>query len=471
MNDNRKKAEDIVKRVQDKKTIKFTKTDQADRIVMHPLLGVLIFGFIMIGVFMISQTFLGPLISDILTEHVIGNFYQIVEGWLSSTQTSSFLSGLILEGIIGGFAAVIGFLPLIMVLFFFLQLLEDSGYMSRVAVVMDRFFKPIGLAGKSIIPMYVGTACSIPAIMSSRTIKNEKQRKLTVLLTPFVPCGAKLPVIALFITVFFGGSGFMTGLTYFLAIVVILLSGYLIRFLLDAKKSDKKFDEHSFIELPDYHIPSIKRAIRVMFDQAWDFTKKAATIIILMNGIVWITANFDWSFQMVDPADSILKTLAQPIAFLLTPLGFGVWGLAAAAVLGFIAKEEVVGALAVIFAFSVSDDLGVENIELTHQVLLTSGGLTAVSAYAFMAFNLFTPPCFAAIGAMNTELKSRKLTVLAVLFQLFVGYMVAMIIYQLGTLIVYQRLGDGFIYSIMMLTAVIVMLIMIKIKRMRVMHG
>lgn len=471
MNDNRKKAEDIVKRVQDKKTIKFTKTDQADRIVMHPLLGVLIFGFIMIGVFMISQTFLGPLISDILTEHVIGNFYQIVEGWLSSTQTSSFLSGLILEGIIGGFAAVIGFLPLIMVLFFFLQLLEDSGYMSRVAVVMDRFFKPIGLAGKSIIPMYVGTACSIPAIMSSRTIKNEKQRKLTVLLTPFVPCGAKLPVIALFITVFFGGSGFMTGLTYFLAIVVILLSGYLIRFLLDAKKSDKKFDEHSFIELPDYHLPSIKRAIRVMFDQAWDFTKKAATIIILMNGIVWITANFDWSFQMVDPADSILKTLAQPIAFLLTPLGFGVWGLAAAAVLGFIAKEEVVGALAVIFAFSVSDDLGVENIELTHQVLLTSGGLTAVSAYAFMAFNLFTPPCFAAIGAMNTELKSRKLTVLAVLFQLFVGYMVAMIIYQLGTLIVYQSLGDGFIYSIMMLTAVIVTLIMIKIKRMRVMHG
>lgn len=471
MNDHRKKAEDIAQLVQEKTSVKFTKTDRTDRLVMHPILGVIIFAVIMVGVFMISQTYLGPLVADLLTEHIIGNFYQLVEGWLSSTQTSDFLSGLILEGIIGGFAAVIGFLPLIMVLFFFLQLLEDSGYMARVAVVMDRFFKPIGLAGKSIIPMYVGTACSIPAIMSSRTIKNEKQRKLTVLLTPFVPCGAKLPVIALFITVFFGGSGFMTGLTYFLAIAVILLSGHLIRFLLDAKKEDKTFDQHSFIELPDYHLPSIKRAIRVMFDQAWDFTKKAATIIILMNGIVWITANFSWSLEMVDPSDSILRTLAQPIAFLLTPLGFGVWGLAAAAVLGFIAKEEVVGALAVIFAFSITDDLGVENIELTHQVLLTTGGLTAVSAYAFMAFNLFTPPCFAAIGAMNAELNSRKLTALAVLFQLFVGYIVAMIIYQLGTLIVYQSIGEGFIYSIIIIAAVIITLMMIKVRRMRVVHG
>jgi len=471
MNEQRKKVEDIVKKVQKQEHIKFTKTDQADRIVMHPIFGILIFALIMVGVFVISQTVIGPWIADILTVKVIGSFSTLVEKALVSLDTSTFISGLVLEGIIGGFAAVIGFLPLIMVLFFLLQLLEDSGYMARVAIVMDRFFKPIGLAGKSIIPMYVGTACSIPAIMSSRTIKNEKQRKLTVFLTPFIPCGAKLPVIALFITVFFGGSGFMTGLTYFLAIVVILLSGYLIRFILNADKNDKAFDAYSFIELPDYGWPSFKRAFKVMLDQAWDFTKKAATIIILMNGIVWIAANFSWSFEMVDPSQSILKTLAQPIAFILTPIGIGVWGLAAASILGFIAKEEVVGALAVIFAFSITDDLGVENVQLTHDILFTTGGLTAVSAYAFMAFNLFTPPCFAAIGAMKTELNSRKLTLLAVLFQLFIGYMVAMVIYQVGTLIVYQQLGSGFIYSIIILGIVIAAFVAVKIKRMRVIHG
>ncbi len=467
--DKAKKISELVTKNQ--KRFKPNRTDKIDRIVMNPILGLLIFAVIMFVIFIISQTYVGPWISDYLMigiDWIAG----LIESWLGQMNTSLFFTNLILEGVIGGFAAVIGFLPLIMVLFFFLQLLEDSGYMARVAVVMDRYFKKIGLAGKSIIPMYVGTACSIPAIMSSRTIKNEKQRKLTVLLTPFVPCGAKLPVIALFITVFFGGSGWMTGITYFLAILVILVSGFTMKFILNAKLEERSFDQYHFIELPNYSIPSIKRALRVMLDRAWEFIKKAGTIIVLMNGIVWLLSNYNFSFVLVDtPNESMLQAISQPLAFLLTPLGFGVWGLAAAAILGFIAKEEVVGALAIIFAFGVTDDFSVTNINLTREILMTTGGLTAVSAYAYMAFQLFTPPCFAAIGAMNAELGSRKMTALAVLFQLAMGYVIAMIIYQLGTLIFYHQFGQGFIVSLFICLIIVVSYLIIKVKRMKTLHG
>jgi len=462
------KAKDITKIVQQQEEhSKNNKTDKLDSIVMHPVFGLLIFAGIMLIVFTLSQTFIGPLVSEYLLMG-IGWIANGLEQIMINLDTSDFVSGLLLEGVIGGFAAVIGFLPLIMVLFFLLQLLEDSGYMTRVAVVMDRYFRKIGLAGKSVIPMYVGTACSIPAIMSSRTIKNERQRKLTILLTPFVPCGAKLPVIALFISVFFGGAGWLTVSTYFLAILVILIAGLMMKFLLNIKEDVRSFDQYHFLELPNYQAPSIKNAIKTMFDRAWEFIVKAGTIIVLMNGLVWILSNFDFSFALVsNPDHSMLKFIAQPLAFLLTPLGFGVWGLAAAAILGFIAKEEVVGALAVIFAFGITDDLAVENVELTRNILMTTGGLTAVSAFAYMAFNLFTPPCFAAIGAMNTELGSKKLTMLAVLFQLSVGYLVAMVIYQVGTLVFYQELGQGFIPSIVMSVLVILAFIGIKIRRVR----
>jgi ferrous iron transport protein B len=465
------KAKDIAKMVQQQEDHnQDNKTDKLDRIVMHPVFGLLIFAGIMLIVFTLSQTFIGPLVSDYLLM-AIGWIAGGLEQLMVNLDTSDFVSGLLLEGVIGGFAAVIGFLPLIMVLFFLLQLLEDSGYMTRVAVVMDRYFRKIGLAGKSIIPMYVGTACSIPAIMSSRTIKNERQRKLTILLTPFVPCGAKLPVIALFISVFFGGAGWLTVSTYFLAILVILIAGLLMKFLLNVKEEVRTFDQYHFLELPNYQAPSLKNAFKTMLDRAWEFIVKAGTIIVLMNGLVWILSNFDFSFSLVsNPDHSMLKFIAQPIAFFLTPLGFGVWGLAAAAILGFIAKEEVVGALAVIFAFGISDDLAVENIELTRNILMTTGGLTAVSAFAYMAFNLFTPPCFAAIGAMNTELGSKKLTLLAVLFQLVIGYLVAMMIYQIGTLVFYQELGQGFIPSVIVFALVVLSLISIKIRRVSI-HG
>ncbi len=432
-----------------------------DRIVAHKYIGILIFVVIMYIIFTISQTYVGPIISDVVTS-IIGDFGNWVNGLLVSAGTGEFLKGIITEGIIGGFGAVVGFLPLIMVLFFLLNLLEDSGYMARVSLVMDRYFKKIGLAGKSIIPMYVGTACSIPAIMSARTIKNEKQRRMTILLTPFVPCGAKLPVIALFITVFFTNQSYLTAITYFLAIGVIFFAGYIIKATTGADFTNQE-DSFLVIELPEYKLPSLKTAFKVMLDRAWAFIKKAGTIIVLMNAIIWILTNFNFSLQLVDnTSESMLRFISEPVAWLMIPLGLGVWGLAAASVAGFVAKEEVVGALAVIFAFSVSGDFEISSIETTRNILMSTGGLTAVSAFAFMAFNLFTPPCFAAIGAMNSELGSKKWTIFAVTLQFAVGYFIAIVIYQIGTLLFYGETGTGFIPSIFIITAFIGVFIYLK---------
>lgn len=446
MDKNKRKEDikDIVLEAQTKDATvnKITRTDKVDRVIAHKYFGVLIFAVVMFVVFTISQTYVGPWIADIV-DGLIGSFAEWLEGILINTGTSEFLRGFILEGIIGGFAAVVGFLPLIMVLFFLLNLLEDSGYMARVAIVMDRYFKKIGLAGKSIIPMYVGTACSIPAIMSARTIKNERQRRMTVMLTPFVPCGAKLPVIALFVTVFFTDKSYLTAITYLMAIAVIFLAGYIIKALTNADFEEVQ-DSYLIIELPEYKWPSVTRAFRVMLDRAWAFVKKAATIIVLMNAIVWLTLNFDFSFRLVENAsDSILRFIAEPVSWVLIPLGFGVWGLAAAAVAGFVAKEEVVGALAVIFAFSVTEDFEVVGIEATRAILSSTGGLTAVAAFSYMAFNLFTPPCFAAIGAMRAELGSKKWTWFAIGLQFAVGYFVALVLYQVGTLLFYGALGTA----------------------------
>ena len=422
-------------------------TDKLDRLFAHKYIGLVIFLLIMWLVFTISQVWLGPLVRDYI-EFAFGMVAKWIELGLNSIGSGAILKGLIIEGIIGGFTAVIGFLPLIMVLFFLLHLLEDSGYMSRVALLMDRYFKKIGLAGKSIIPMYVGTACSIPAIMSARTIKNTRQRRMTILLTPFIPCGAKLPIIALLLGVFFTGSAFMTALTYLGAIIIIFVAGLIIKKLVNPFQ---KAEENSFlmVELPDYQVPSPKKAFFVMLQRAKAFVVKAGTIILLMNVIVWFFVNFDFSLaQVANPEDSMLKVIATPISFLLTPIGVASWGLAAAAILGFVAKEEVVGALAVIFAFSISEDFGVADIESTRQTLLTVGGMTSVSAVAYLAFNLFTPPCFAAIGAMKTEFESTVWTVFAVSLQLFIGFITGLLIYQIGTLIVTRSFGMGFVPAV-----------------------
>lgn len=452
----KEKAKDIASKVQkhngNGNALSFS--DTLDRFLAHPVFGLIFFALIMWLMFTISQMWVGPWIAGYLDAlmSLIGNG---VESLLINLNVNSILIAFILEGIIGGFSAVIGFLPLIMVLFFLLYLLEDSGYMARVALLMDKYFKKIGLAGKSIIPMYVGTACAIPAIMSARTIKNKRQRRMTILLTPFIPCGAKLPVIALFLGVFFTGRAYMTAIVYLLAIFIIYVTGLIVKNLLQVELEDIE-DTFLIVEMPEYKRPSFIQAFLSMIDRAKAFIIKAGTIILIANALVWFFVNFDFSFTMVETNDSILAFVSRPIAFLLTPIGIASWGLAAAAVLGFVAKEEVVGALAIIFAFSVSDDFEIESIEATRDALMVGAGLTSVSALAYMAFNLFTPPCFAAIGAMNTEFESKKWTTFAIFLQLSIGFLSALVIYQIGTLIVTGSFGQSALAALIILLVYII---------------
>ncbi|MFW6270402.1 MAG: nucleoside recognition domain-containing protein, partial [Bacillota bacterium] len=358
------------------------------------------------------------------------------------------------DGIIGGVGAVVGFLPLIMVLFFLLALLEDCGYMARVAVVMDRFFKKVGLSGKSIIPMIIGTGCAIPGVMATRTIKNQRQRRTTAMLTPFMPCGAKLPVIALFAGVFFNEAAWVGTTMYFMAIVIIVVSSLIVLRITGETNSRSFF----IMELPEYKIPSVKRATISMFSRAKAFIIKAGTIILLCNMAIQIMQTFNWRFQVVAEGaegSSILASIASPFAILLVPLGFGAWQLAAAAITGFIAKENVVGTLAVVY--------GITNFIDPEELALVSGsasvaevmGLTSVAALSYLMFNLFTPPCFAAIGAMNSEMENKQWLWGAIGFQFGMGYAVAFLTYQIGTLLTTGSFGNGFLAGLIVVLAMI----------------
>lgn len=421
---------------------KQTRQDAADRILAHKWLGLPIFALVMWAVFSVSQTHLGPLLADIFVGW-IDSLYAWVEGLLGES-VSPFMSSLLLDGIIGGVGAVVGFLPLIMVLFFLLALLEDCGYMARVAVIMDRFFKRVGLSGKSIIPMVIGVGCAIPGVMATRTIRNERQRRTTAMLTPFMPCGAKLPIIALFAGVFFNDAAWVGTLMYFVGIAIIIL-GALVVVRITGEKHARSF---FIMELPEYRIPSIKRATISMFSRAKAFIIKAGTIILLCNAAVQIMQTFNWQFEVVaeDMANtSILASIASPFALLLIPLGFGVWQLAAAAITGFIAKENVVGTLAVVY--SITNFIDAEEFELISGGSTVAGvmGLTSVAALSYLMFNLFTPPCFAAIGAMNAEMENKKWLWGGIGFQFGMGYTVAFLVYQIGTLITTGSVGSGFV--------------------------
>jgi len=433
-----------------------TTQDVVDRVLADKWLGLPIFALIMWGVFSISQTHLGPVLADVLAGW-IDRLYAWVESLLG-IDASPLLSSLLLDGIIGGVGAIVGFLPLIMVLFFLLAMLEDSGYMARVAVVMDRFFKKVGLSGKSIIPMVIGTGCAIPGIMATRTIQNERQRRTTAMLTPFMPCGAKLPVIALFAGVFFNDAAWVGTLMYFIGIAIIIF-GALIVVRITGEKNARSF---FVLELPEYRFPSIKRATISTLARAKAFIIKAGTIILLCNAAVQIMQTFNWRFQVIaeNAQDtSILASLSSPFALALIPLGFGAWQLAAAAITGFIAKENVVGTLAVVY--------GITNFIDTEELALVSGssdvagimGLTSVAALSYLMFNLFTPPCFAAIGAMNAELENKKWLWGGVAFQFGIGYVVAFITYQAGTLITTGALGQGFVYGLIICLALITALV------------
>jgi len=434
----------IVKEVEKRKVLTRDKNfqDTIDAVLTNPVGGLVIFAGVMFLVFQISQAWVGPWIADWLVGW-IDAFKEWVGGLLVGG--NDFLVALLTEGIIGGVSAVVGFLPLVMVMYFMISLLEDCGYMARATIVLDPICKKVGLSGKSVIPFIVGTGCAIPGVMAARTIRNERERNATAMLTPFMPCGAKLPVIALFAGAFFGDASWVGTLMYFVGIALILLCALLVNKIAGHKNRKNFF----IIELPEYKIPSLKRAFMDMCSRGWAYIVKAGTIILLCNAVVFIMQSFDWSFQLVaeDAANtSILASIANPIAVILVPvIGIQAWQMAAAAVTGFIAKENVVGTLAVCY--------GISNLIDTEELALAEGAgtevaavfaITKVAALAYLMFNLFTPPCFAAIGAMNAEIKDKKWLFGGIALQLGVGYTLGFLVYQIGTLITTGSFGAGF---------------------------
>ena len=406
--------------------------DKIDAVLTNKWLGIPIFAVVMFLVFQISQVWVGTPIADLLV-----GWLETFQGWVGGffEDANPLLSALLVDGVIGGVVAVVGFLPLVMVMYFLIALLEDCGYMSRVAVVLDPIFKKVGLSGKSVIPFVITIGCAVPGVMASRTIKNERERRATAMLAPFMPCGAKIPVIALFAGAFFDGAGWVSTVMYLSGIVLIFLGALLVNAIAGWKAKKSFF----IIELPEYKVPSLGGAFKSMCSRGWAYIVKAATIILLCNTAVQIMQTFTWSFAVAEVADtSILASIARPFAYLLVPIiGVLSWQMAAAAVTGFIAKENVVGTLAVCF-------VGLENLIDTEELALMEGAgtevatvfaITKVAALAYLMFNLYTPPCFAAIGAMNAEMKSKKWLWGGIGLQLAVGYTVAYLVYTIGTLI------------------------------------
>ena len=434
---------DIVKQVEKRKVLTKEKNiqDKIDHIITHKIIGIPIFAAIIFLVFYISQTTLGTWIADWLVGW-IENF----QGWVGGLMENAnpLLYALLVDGIIGGVGAVVGFLPLVMVMYFLIALLEDCGYMARATVVLDPIFKRVGLSGKSVIPMVIGTGCAIPGVMACRTIRNERERRTTAMLTPFMPCGAKIPVIALFAGAFFADAWWVSATMYLVGILLVLLGALLVK-----KITGQKYRKSFFIiELPEYKFPSLKRAFSSMLERGKAYIVKAGTIILVCNTIVQIMQSFNWQFQLVEEgaeSTSILASIAHPFAILFIPLGFGVWQLAAAAVTGFIAKENVVGTLAVVY--SVTNLIDTEELALvgSGSEVATVMGLTKAAALAYLMFNLYTPPCFAALGAMNSEMKSGKWLLGGICLQLATGYTIAFGVYQIGTLITTGALGTAFV--------------------------
>ncbi len=465
----------IVTAVEERKT--FTKDknyqDEIDAVLTNKWAGIPIFAVIMFAVFWISQVGPGVWIADLFVGLLESGQELIAGALVNDAGELNIWASILVDGIIGGVIAVIGFLPLVMVMYFLIALLEDCGYMARATVVLDPIFKKVGLSGKSVIPFIIGTGCAIPGVMACRTIRNERERRATAMLAPFMPCGAKLPVIALFAGVFFSDSPWVGVSMYFVGIVLILLCAILVN-RLTGHKGRKSF---FIIELPEYKAPSIVRACRSMLQRGWAYIVKAGTIILVCNFIVHMMQNFGWNFRIVeDASDSILATIATPFAYIFAPIvGAVAWQLAAAAITGFIAKENVVGTVAVCY--------GITNFINVDELILESGasevaatmGITSVAALAFLMFNLFTPPCFAAIGAMNAEMKSRKWLWAGIGLQLAVGYSVGFLVYFFGTLFSGANYGNAWMpivgwMFILIIVAVFTFLIVRKNKQLAAEH-
>ena len=416
---------------------KMTVSDKIDRIVTNRILALPIFAAVMYIVYYVSVTTVGTYVTDWTNDVLFGEIIPpAVESFLVSIHCAGWLQGLILDGIVAGVGAVLGFVPQMLVLFIFLAFLEGCGYMARVAFIMDRIFRKFGLSGKSFIPMLIGTGCGVPGVMASRTIENDRDRKMTIMTTTFIPCGAKLPIIALIAGALFGGASWVAPSAYFVGIAAIVCSGIIL-------KKTKMFagDPAPFVmELPAYHLPTVGSVLRSMWERGWSFIKKAGTIILLSTILLWFLMSFGWadgSFGMLEAEqlnDSILAKIGGVIAPLFAPLGWGDWKMAVAAVTGLIAKENVVGTFGILYGFA---EVAEDGVEFWGQL---AGSMSAVAAYSFLVFNLLCAPCFAAMGAIKREMNNTKWFLFAIGYQCLLAYVVSLCIYQIGMLVT----GGGF---------------------------
>lgn len=465
---------EIVEAVETRKVLTKDKNigDKIDAILTNKWLGIPIFAIVMFLVFYISQAE-GPLGLGKYLEGILTGAIESLQVYVADLMINSspLLQSIVVDGIIGGISAVLGFLPLVMVMYFLIALLEDCGYMSRVAVVLDPILKKVGLSGKSVIPFVITIGCAVPGIMACRTIRNERERRVTAMLAPFMPCGAKIPVIALFAGAFFDNASWVSTLMYFTGIALIFFGALLVNMIVGYKARKSFF----IIELPEYKIPSIWGAFKTMLSRGWAYIVKAATIILLCNMAVHLMQTFTWDFTVVEFADqSILASIATPFAYLLVPIvGVLSWQLAAAAVTGLIAKENVVGTLAVTF-------VGLENlIDIEELALIEGAGkevagiiaITKVAALAYLMFNLYTPPCFAAIGSMNSEMKSAKWVWGGIALQLGVGYTVAYLVYTIGTIItggtLHAKAALGGLIAVLAMISIVIALIVRSNQRLK----
>ena len=415
-------------------------SDKIDQIVTNRILALPIFAIVMYIVYYVSVTTVGAIVTDWTNDVLFGEIIPpAIENILVSINCADWLQSLILDGIVAGVGAVIGFVPQMLVLFIFLAFLEACGYMARVAFIMDRIFRKFGLSGKSFIPMLIGSGCGVPGVMASRTIENDRDRKMTIMTTTFIPCGAKLPIIALIAGAFFDGSAWVATSAYFVGVAAIVCSGIIL-------KKTKMFagEPAPFVmELPAYHLPTVINVLRSMWERGWSFIKKAGTIILLSTIVLWFMMSFGWvdgSFGMLEAEQldrSILASIGNVIAPIFAPLGWGDWKMAVAAVTGLIAKENVVGTFGVLFGFA---EVAEDGAEIWGQL---TGSMTGVAAYSFLIFNLLCAPCFAAIGAIKREMNSGKWTWFAIGYQTVLAYAVSLCVYQIGTAVTGGGFGIG----------------------------
>ena len=433
-----------------------TTSDKIDRIVTNRWLALPIFAVVMWVVYYVSVTTVGTFVTDWTNDVLFGEIIPpAIENLLNAIHCADWLQGLILDGIVAGVGAVLGFVPQMLVLFLFLAFLESCGYMARVAFIMDRIFRKFGLSGKSFIPMLIGSGCGVPGIMASRTIENDRDRKMTIMTTTFVPCGAKLPIIALIAGALFNGASWVAPSAYFVGIAAIICSGIIL-------KKTKLFagDPAPFVmELPAYHWPTVSNVLRSMWERGWSFIKKAGTIILMSTIVLWFLMNFGWvdgSFGMLEAEqlnDSILASIGSVIAPLFAPLGWGDWKMAVAAVSGLIAKENVVGTFGILFGFG---EVAEDGAEIWGQL---AGSLSTVAAYSFLVFNLLCAPCFAAMGAIKREMNNTKWFFTAIGYQTLLAYVVSLCIYQIGNLFIGGGFGIGTVVAVLLISGFVYLLV------------